>query len=332
MKRTIAIIGCGGTVSTIARNGLDFIEYPETGRKMEPAEVVAGMGDLLSFVDIECIAFRAVGSSAIGPAEWIELAHRIDELAARRADIHGVLILHGTGSLEETAYFLDLALACNLPVALTGSQRPYNAVSSDAQMNILSAIRALTDERLAGCGVMVVMNDEIHQARDVTKTSTYRLNAFRSPDCGPLAVVDGDVIEIMRRPARPHMGQTPFSAPMDVADLARVDIAYAYAGADGVVVDAFVAAGAAGIISAGFAPGIPPRSQRASLERAAAAGVVVVQASRSGAGRVGHRSYLEDHGFIAAGDLNPQKARVLLMLALRLTRDPRALQEFFDEF
>ena len=205
-------------------------------------------------------------------------------------------------------------------------------MGADAQTNILSAIRALTDARLAGCGVVVVMNDEIHQARDVTKTSTYRLNAFRSPDCGPLAVVDADRIEIMRLSTRPHMGQTPFSAPRDVADLARIDIAYAYAGADGVVVDAFVAAGASGIVSAGFSPGIPPKSQRAALEKAAAAGVIVVQSNRGGSGRVGHRSYLEGHGFIAAGDLNPQKARILLMLSLCLTRDPHALQEFFDTF
>ncbi|MBN9072738.1 MAG: asparaginase [Rhizobiales bacterium] len=332
MKSRIAMIGCGGTISTLAAHSLDLIEYPETGRKMDVTEVVARMGDLVSFVEIEPIAFRAVGSSAIGPAEWVELARTIDGLSRERPDIAGVVILHGTATLEETAYFLNLALTCALPVVLVGAQRPFNATGSDAQINLLSALRAVIDPQCEGCGVLVVMNDEIHQARDATKTSTYRVHAFRSPDAGPLGVIDADRISIARRPTRPHTTQTPFVAPACAEELPRVDIAYAYAGSDAAAVEAFVAAGARGIVSAGFAPGMPAVLERAAMETAAAGGLCIVQASRVGSGRVGHRSYLERQGWIAAGDLNPQKARVLLMLALAVSDDRRIIQEFFDRY
>lgn len=332
MKSRVAMIGCGGTISTIAAGSLDFIEYLETGRKMEIAEVVARMGDLVSFVEIEPIAFRAVSSSAIGPAEWVELAHIIDDLARERSDIAGVVILHGTATLEETAYFLNLALTCALPVVLVGAQRPFNATGSDAQINLVSALRAVVEPQCEGCGVLVVMNDEIHHARDVTKTSTYRVHAFRSPDAGPLGVIDADRISILRRPTRPHTTGTPFAAPARAKELPRVDIAYAYAGGDAAAVEAFAAAGARGIVSAGLAPGMPAILERAALEAASASGICIVQASRVGSGRVGHRSYLERQGWIAAGDLNPQKARILLMLALAVTGDRRSIQEFFDRY
>lgn len=332
MKTKIAMIGCGGTISTMAAHSLDFIEYPETGRKMQTSEIVEGMGDLISFVDIEAVAFRAVGSSAIGPAEWIELSGMIDGFARDRPDISGVVILHGTASLEETAYFLNLSLNSDLPVVLVGAQRPFNATGSDAQINLVSALRVAADPQVRGCGVLVVINDEIHQARDVTKTSTYRLQAFKSLDTGPLGTIDADRICLLRRPVRPHTSETPFVVPASAALLPRVDIAYAYGGSDGAAVQAFVAAGARGIISAGFAPGMPATLERAAMEEAAAGGVTIVQASRVGSGRVGHRSYLDKHGWIAAGDLNPQKARILLMLALCITDEPLRLQEFFDRF
>ncbi|KJS11042.1 MAG: hypothetical protein VR78_13340 [Hoeflea sp. BRH_c9] len=330
MKRKIAIIGCGGTISTIATNPTDFIDYPETGRKIEVNEVVERMGELLTFVDIEAIPFRAVGSSAIGPAEWIEMCHIIDRLSMDRTDISGVVILHGTATLEETAYFLNLALKTALPVVLVGAQRPFNATGSDAQVNLISAIRTLLEPAAAGNGVLVVLNDEIHQARDVSKGSTYRLHAFRSAETGPLGTVDADRVTIFRNAVRPAMDSTPFDAPAFVTDLPRVDITYAYAGSDAAVVDAFCAAGASGIISAGFAPGMPSIKERAALEAASARGVMVVQASRVGSGRVAERSYLKQQGWIAANDLTPHKARILLMLALTVTRDRDEIQSFFE--
>lgn len=332
MKPKLAVIGCGGTISTMAEGPLDFIEYPDTGRKMETAEVIERLGDLASFVEIEPVAFRAVSSSAVGPAEWIELARMIDGFAAERPDVAGVVILHGTATLEETAYFLNLALKSPLPVVLVGAQRPFNTVGTDAQINLVSAMRTAVDPQAAGGGVLVVLNDEIHQARDVTKTSTYRLHAFKSVETGPIGTVDADRAVFFRKPLRPHTVDTPFVVSAEIGMLPRVDIAFAYAGSDATAAEAFIRAGARGIVSAGFAPGMPTPAERAFLEQAAANGVVVVQASRVGSGRVAPRSYLKQHGWIAAGDLTPQKARVLLMLALTVTADRARIQDFFDRF
>jgi L-asparaginase len=187
------------------------------------------------------------------------------------------------------------------------------------------------DPAASGLGVLVALNDEIQSAREVTKTSTYRLQTFRSPDFGALGHIDGDGIRIYRRPARRHAPHTEFDVS-DVQSLPRVDIAYSYAGVDGTIVDALVAAGARGIVSAGMAPGIPAPVERQALERAAKTGVLVVQATRAGSGRVARRRYLREAGMIGADNLNPQKARILLSLALTRTTNADEVQRIFDTY
>jgi L-asparaginase len=179
-------------------------------------------------------------------------------------------------------------------------------------------------------GVLVVLNDEIHAARDVVKTSTYRLQTFRSADFGALGHADGDGVHFYRTPLGAHMPDTPFAA-LDLAALPRVDIIYSYAGADGALVDAAVAAGARGLVSAGFAPGSPTPDQRAAFERAAKAGVVVVQSSRA-TGRVAPRRRLRESGIVAGENFSPQKARILLMLALSTTSDIVEIQRAFQTY
>jgi len=176
-----------------------------------------------------------------------------------------------------------------------------------------------------------VLNDEIHAARDVVKTSTYRLQTFRSLDYGTLGHVDGDGVHFYRSPSRPHMPDTQFAA-LDFGPLPRVDIVYSYAGADGALVDAAVASGARGIVSAGFAPGSPTPQQRAAFERAAKSGIVVVQCSRAASGRVAPRRRLRESGIVAGEDLSPQKARILLMLMLITTSDIGAIQSSFQTY
>src|SRR6516165_8195857 len=182
-----------------------------------------------------------------------------------------------------------------------------------------------------GKGVLVVLNDEIHAARDVVKTSTYRLQTFRSIDFGALGHVDGDGAHFYRAPLRAHMPDTPFAA-LDLGEMPRVDIVYSYAGADGALVGAAVAAGARGIVSTGFAPGSPTPQQRAAFERAAASGVVVVQCSRAATGRVAPRRRLRESGIVAGEDLSPQKARILLMLALTTATDTSTIQNMFASY
>lgn len=328
----IAVIGCGGTISTIAADVLDFIDYPETGRKMQITEVFERFGELADFVDIEPVAFRAVGSSAMGPAEWVELARMIMRFAHERKDLSGVVIVHGTATLEETAYFLNLTLKTELPVVLVGAQRPANALGTDAGINLHSALRVAVDPHARARGVLVVLNDEIHAARDVTKSSTYRVQAFQSPELGPLGMVDADRVTFYRQVVRAHTTATPFEPPEHHDRLPRVDIAYAYGGADGAAVEAFVRAGARGIVSAGFAPGMPSPAERGALEAAARNGVVVVQSSRVGTGRVARRLYLREHGWLGADNLTPQKARILLMLSLTRSDEAEFIQDCFDRF
>lgn len=325
----IAVIGCGGTISSVSDSTLDVLDYPEFGRKLSIEELLARVPELASFAEPIPLAFRAVGSTAFSPKDWRELASLITRTAQDHSDVRGFVLPHGTATLEETAYILNLVLKTDQPVILVGAQRPASAVGSDAGANLLSAVRAALADTARDMGVLVVLNDEIHAAREVTKTSTYRLHTFRSPDFGILGHVDGDRVTFYRSPHRRHTQSSIF----DIGALdafPRVDIAYSYAGVDGAAVEAFVGAGAEGIVSAGFAPGTPAPLERTALEQAAAKGVIVVQASRAGSGRVARRRYLREMGMVAADNLNPQKARILLALALTKTREPGDIQEIFD--
>jgi len=326
-----AAIGCGGTISSLGRDSTDVLDYPDFGTKLPIDEVLGRYPELAKVADMLPVPFRSVGSTAIGPPEWLELAATIDRLAAERPELAGFVIPHGTATLEETAYFLNLALKSDKTVVVVGAQRPASALGSDAGVNLLGAVRTVSAPAARGLGVLVVLNDEIHAAREATKTSTYRLQTFRSPDFGLLGHIDGDGVQIYRQPRRRHAPDTEFDIA-GLASLPRVDIAYSYGGADGTVVDALVAAGARGIVSAGLAPGIPAPLERIALERARGAGVIVVQSSRAGSGRVALRRYLDEAGMVAADNLNPQKARILLMLALTRTSDIAEIRRMFTVY
>jgi L-asparaginase len=330
-KPIIAAIGCGGTISSLGQDSTDVLDYPDFGSKLAIEDVVARVAELASLAEVIAVPFRSVGSTAIGPPEWLELAATIHRLAAERPEISGFVLPHGTATLEETAYFLHLVLKTEKTVVLVGAQRPASALSSDAGMNLLGAVRVAIAPIARGLGVLVALNDEIQSAREVTKTSTYRLHTFRSPDFGVLGHVDGDGVQIYRRPTRRHAPDTEFDVSQ-IGTLPRVDIAYSYAGADATVVDALIAAGAEGIVSAGLAPGIPTPLERKALERAAKAGLVIVQASRAGSGRVARRRYLRQMGIVAADNLNAQKARILLMLALTRTAEIAEIQRIFATY
>jgi L-asparaginase len=210
--------------------------------------------------------------------------------------------------------------------------RPASAVSSDGDLNLLNAIRVAADPEAAGLGTLVLFDDRIWSARDVTKGATFRTDAFVARDAGPLGVADADGRVVwFWRPARPHTTATPFDV-RGLEGLPRVDVVLSYVGADGAAVDAFVAAGAKGIVSAATGAGYPTPGEVAALERAAAAGVVVCIASRVGSGRVARSPSMAARGWVAAGDLVPWKARLLLSLALTRSSDPEAIQAWFDAF
>ena len=330
-KPKVAFIGTGGTIASFGRGPLDLMDYSAAGNVMHADELLARWPETALVADVMVVRYRNIISPAIGFTEWKDLARLCATLVADHPDLAGIVIGHGTATLEETAYFLNLTVKVAIPVVVVGAQRPSSALSSDAGMNLVNAIRVAACPDARGMGVLVLLNDEIHAAREVTKTSTTRLQTFRTPDFGVLGHADGDEAAFYRRPVRRHAPDMEFDIAMLDA-LPRVDIAYSYAGGDGVAARAFVAAGARGIISAGFAPGFCPPSELQALAEAAAAGVIVVQATRAGSGRTFRGEKLRQAGFVIADNLNPQKARILLALALTGTSDPIAIMEMFRTY
>src|SRR6185369_3559491 len=279
MPPRVALIGTGGTISSLGRDSLDVWEYMDGGQMIGPADLLARYPETARVATVVPAPYKAVASSSIGPADWLRLIETIDDAARREAPLAGVVSTHGTATLEETAYFLNLALRADLTVVVVGAQRPASGLSSDAGMNLVGALR-------------------VAAAREVTKTSTLRLETFRSADLGMLGYADPDGrVAIYRRPTRRHAPHTEFDLS-GRRDLPRVDIAYSYAGADGAAIDAFVAAGARAIVSASLAPGMTTAAEEDALARARRQGVVIVLSSRAGSGRVLPRAVLRQRGWV----------------------------------
>ncbi|HMA00257.1 MAG TPA: asparaginase domain-containing protein, partial [Steroidobacteraceae bacterium] len=190
--RRVLVVGAGGTIAMVGRSPYDWVEYGESGRVRSVDEVVGELAPLLEGVELEVVSFRSVASTGIAWRDWVELARLVRNLAATRPDAHGIVITHGTASLEETAWFLDLVVRCPLPVVLVGAQRPPNTAGSDAAPNLRAALAVAVAPAARDLGVVVAMDNYIHCARDVRKTSNFALDAFESGEFGPLGRVDPD--------------------------------------------------------------------------------------------------------------------------------------------
>ena len=330
-KPKVAFIGTGGTIASIGRTPLDIQDYAVLGKMLHAEDLLARFPEAQMVADVFPVRFRNVPSTAIAWPEWKELLHICDRLCAEHKDLAGIVVGHGTASLEETAYFLSLTLKIPVPVVVVGAQRPASGLSTDAAMNVVNAVRVAASPEARGLGALVLLNDEIHAARDVTKTSTGRLQTFRAADFGCLGHADGDKLAWYRKPLRRTAPETEF-AVHGLDALPRVDVAYCYAGADGAAVEAFVKAGAKGIVVAGFAPGFVTPAMAESLVAAVKAGVVVSQSTRAGSGRVFPTTKVLESGFIPADNLTPQKARILLSLALTVTQDPKEIARIFATY
>jgi L-asparaginase len=330
MRPKVAVIGTGGTIASQGAHPLDVQDYASSGRPiLDAGALVAGVPDLARVAEVLPVPFAAIPSTAIGWSDWRALVAKITELEAVHPDLAGVVVTHGTATLEETAYLLSLTLPTDLPVVVTGAQRPFTGLSSDAQMNLVAAVRVAADPAARGLGVLVVLNDEVHAAREVTKTSTGRLQTFRSPDVGVLGHVDADRVSFWRRPTR----LMPPASRFDITAIEqppRVDVVYSVAGGDGVPVHAFLAAGAGGLVAAALAPGFLTPAERAAMAEAIVTGCTVVLSSRAGSGRTFPTRRYGEEGFINADNLNPQKARILLMLALTRTRERAEIAALFE--
>jgi len=331
MRPRVHILGTGGSISGIGPHRLDYTLYPELGKKLTVEQMLERIPEARELADLTGEDVLQVGSPSIGPREWLQLSDRIHALLGTD-DAKGIVITHGTATLEETAYFLHLTVKSERPVVLTGAMRPPSALGTDADLNLLDAIRLAAHPDAAGRGVLTILNNEIQSARDVTKSNAFRVDTFDSRDFGVLGYVDSDArVLFYRAVTRPHTTATPFDV-RGRKDLPRIDIVYAYAGADGVLVDALTAHRPDGMVLVGFGGGSYPGAFLEAGRRAVQAGIQVVLATRSWNGRVVSTPRTQAQGFIVCDDLMPQKARILLMLALTVTRDRSAIQQMFYNY
>src|SRR5918993_1205930 len=328
-KPRIVIVATGGTIAGAAAS------TTAAGYKSGAVAVdvlMAAVPQIKKFADVNGVQISSVGSQDMNDDLWVKLAIEVNRHLAR-PEVHGVVVTHGTDTMEETAYFLNLVIKSNKPVVLTGSMRPSTSLSADGPLNIYNAVGVASDPRAKGRGVLVVANDDIHGARAVTKRHSTDVQTFVSPEVGLIGVVLFDDREFSRSPSRAHTTATPFKVEADEI-LPRVDIIYAHAGMSPDLIDAAVANGAKGLVIAGVGDGNMTTPALEAVKKAVAKGIVVVRSTRVGEGVVRRNIELDDDkaGTVAAKELNPAKARVLLKLALTKTTQPKKIQELFDKY
>ena len=329
---TVRVIGTGGSIAGVGPDRIDFILYPEIGDHITIQQSLDRVPEIQDIAEVRSEDLVSVGSTAIGAAEWLALARRINQIFRDETDVAGVAITHGTATLEETSYFLHLTVKSTRPVVITGAMRPPTALSTDSDLNLLDAVRTAACPEAVGLGVLTVLNNEIQCGRDVTKASTFRVETFRPNELGFLGYADSDgKVVFYRAPLRRHTVDTPFMVD-DMTTLPRIDIVYSYAGADGLLVDAVRNNRSDGLILAGFGGGTFPPAVIGAAVKLVEDGIPVVLATRSTAGRVVITPKKEEQGFIVSDNLLPQKARVLLMLGLTVTKDRHELQQFFYHY
>jgi L-asparaginase len=329
----VGLILTGGTIDSVGIDRLDLAWYIEANKRLGEGELLSQLPELKTIANVQEIPFRRLPSQALVDKDWLDLVRKIHSIFDN-GEADGIVISHGTNTLEETAYFLNLTLKTDKPVVLVGSMRPSSAVSADGYLNVLNAVRVAADLQSRGRGCLVVMNDTIFNGRDVTKNSTYRVEAFQSRDLGPLGFADADGRVIYyHQPVRKHTTQTEFDV-REMTSLPRVEIVLSYVNADGVMIEAAAKAGAKGIVSAATgAGGAPAAAQDAAFDKAyEESGMLMCLCSRVASGRVVRSPGLKRKGFVASDNLQPWKARILLSLALSRTTNADDIQRMFDTY
>ena len=330
----VRLVATGGTISN------------RDGGRLTADELVAAMPGLDRYARAEAEQFANVASSMLSLSQWLELARRINTLFAQDPDLAGIVVTSGTDTLEETAYFLDLTVRSEKPVVVVGSMRNPSTLGYEGAANLLEGFRVAASPDARGKGVLVVLNDEINAARDVTKTDALRLNTFQSRGYGVLGVVDSDRVVFYRTVVKRNTATSEFDVSR-IDELPRVDIVMVYQGATGDVIKALVDQGAKGIVIASAGAGATSGTQFEGIQYALDKSVFVVTSTRTGSGRIAARTRpapttpsTDNDGQgrrgsdyrIAAEDLAPVKARILLMLALTKTKDGAEIQRIFTEY
>jgi L-asparaginase len=334
----VHLIATGGTISN------------RTGGRLTADELVASMPGLDRYVRPEAEQFSNTASSALTLAQWLQLARRINAIFSEEPDLAGIVVTSGTDTLEETAYFLDLTVKSDKPVVVVGSMRNPSTLGYEGAANLLEGFRVAASPDARGKGVLVVLNDEINAARDVTKTDALRLDTFQSRSYGILGVVDSDRVVFYRSVLKRHTASSEFDVS-GLDELPRVDIVMVYQGATGDVIKALVDQGAKGIVIASAGAGATSGTQGEGIDYALQKGVFVVTSTRTGSGRIAARTGTSRSSSAAASanegaqegrrnnvnrisaeDLAPLKARILLMLALTKSTDAADIQRMFTEY
>ncbi len=334
------MLGAAGGINTWAENELPRIRFIATGgtiatrggTRMSAEEVLQLVPGLHRIARPEPEQFANVASTAMTLDQWVQLARRVNEVFDQDPGLTGAVITSGTDSLEELAYFLHLTVKANRPVVLVGAMRNAGALGYEGPANLLDAFRVASSPDSRGKGVLVVLNDEINSAREVSKTDALRVQTFQSRPYGILGVVDPDRVVYYREPLKRHTQKAEFDVSA-LASLPRVDIMMFYQGASSDLLRAAVDAGARGIVIAVAGADLTGGSLAPGISYAERQGVVVVAATRTGSGRIAAQSATRVRdGMIGGEDLTPLKARILLMLALTKTQSPGDIQRMFTEY
>jgi L-asparaginase len=326
---TVVVLATGGTIAGAAATD---VQAGYMSGQVGVEQLIAAVPQAKKLASLRGEQISNIGSQDMNDEVWLKLAGRINALAAM-PDVSGIVITHGTDTIEETAYFLNLVVKSKKPVVMTAAMRPATALSADGPLNFYNAVAIAASKEAVGRGVLVVINDWIHGASSLTKTSTTAVQTFMSPLSGLIGTVAYGKPEFHRGPIGRHTTDSEFSV-QGVTALPRVDIVMAYEDMDGALIDAAVAAGAKGIVIAGVGNGNLTQAAVAALAAHAKRGIVCVRASRVAVGRVDRNVELEDDklGFVASLDKNPQKSRVLLRLALLKSNSAADVQRIFGEY
>jgi L-asparaginase/glutamin-(asparagin-)ase len=323
----VTILATGGTIAGSGASSTTTVGY--TAATVGVQQLINAVPELAKVANVTGEQVFQIASESMTNEHWLALGKRVNVLLAQ-PNVDGIVITHGTDTLEETAYFLNLVVKSRKPVVLVGAMRPSTALSADGPINLYNAVILAGSPEAVGKGVLVALNDQIQSARDVTKTNTSTPDSFRTPELGLLGYMQGNKPFFYRTSARRHTVETEFDIS-NIQALPQVDIIYGYANMSDVALNAFIAAGAKGIIHAGVGDGSLAAKVKPSLIAARKKGTLVVRASRVGNGILARNGEANDDelDFVVSDTLNAQKARILLMLALTKTSNSKEIQRMF---
>ncbi len=327
---SVRLLSLGGTISGTAKERLNVTNYGAP--RLNPQDWVADLPELALFARVTPEDVRPSGEPPeVNEAHWMKVARRLQEIATDDS-IDGVVITHGTNTMVETGYFLSLVVNIKKPVVMVGAQRPWTAMSGDGPLNMVNAVRVAATPAATGKGVLHAMNQNIFPIRDVSKTSAYRVHTFQGIDLGVIGVADPDIVKFYAEPTRLHTFKSEFNIARLPEKLPAVEILYGYNGTPGYIVDAMVANGVKGIVVDGTGAGSVPSTANDAIKRAQEKGVIIVATARTRGGRVQETPRRTEAKVVPGDNLPPEKARILLQLALTKTTDLAQIQRIFDQY